>query len=70
MAHSTAEIVQSRLDLEASIEREIAIHEGYIGALRNALRGMRMVTASATSNGKGHVPSDELPSDELPIELM
>lgn len=45
MAHSKADVIQSRLDLAAAIAKEIAIHRGYIAALENALRGLRMVSA-------------------------
>lgn len=46
MSHTQADVVQSRVALANAIHKEIAIHQGYITALRNALSGMKMVAAT------------------------
>ena len=55
MAHTKAEIIQSRINLESSIKTEISIHRGYIAALENALRGMQMVSVSTPAPGPQHL---------------
>lgn len=45
MAHSKADIVESRLALAKAIHQEIGIHTDYIQALKNALSAMKMVAA-------------------------
>lgn len=45
MAHTQADVIQSRVALAKAIHKEISIHQGYIAALRNALSGMNMVAA-------------------------
>jgi hypothetical protein len=46
MAHSTADVIQSRTDLTSSIHREISIYKGYLAALENVLRATEMLNAT------------------------
>ena len=46
MAHSPADVIQSRTDLTSSIHREISIYKGYLAALENVLRATEMLAAT------------------------